>query len=80
MFDMQRWLKQAGRTNIEMRRIRKGDRENEREMIRIFAKDTERQLGMLTVKRGEIMQKKHTEVCWWGIDAIEGRQCSNTQQ
>ena len=47
--------------------------ENKREIIIILAKDEERQLGMLTVKMGVIMQRDHTEVCWWGIDSIEGR-------
>ena len=34
MLDMQRWKKQAGRINTKTRRIKKGVRDNNREMIR----------------------------------------------
>ena len=30
-------------------------------------------------EKGEIMQMKHTKVCWWGIDEIESLKCSNAQ-
>ena len=70
MFDMQRWQKWAGIMNTKMRRIKKGCGKNEREMIQVLAKEAKRQLEMMTVKRVEIMQTKHTEVCWWVIDAI----------
>ena len=64
MFDMQSGSKPAGRMNTITIRIKKGGRENKCEMIRILAKDTERQLGMLAVKMWEIIQRKHTEVSW----------------
>ena len=52
---------------------KKWGRENESEMIQILAKDEEYQLGMLAVKRGETIQRKHIKACCWGIYAIEGR-------
>ena len=53
-------------------------RESKREMIRILSKDAEIKLGILTVKRGEIIQRKHIKLCWWGIYEIEDYQCSDT--
>ena len=41
----------------------KRGKENKYEMIQTLAKDTERQLGMMTVKRGEIMQEGNTPKC-----------------
>ena len=41
-------------------------------MIQILSKDMKSQLDMLIVERGEIVQRKHTKLLWWGIDTIEG--------
>ena len=62
MFDMQRCPKQVGRINTKTRRIKRGVRENEREIIWILSKDAVHKLGMLSVKRGETIQRKHTKV------------------
>ena len=79
MFDFQRWPKRSGRMNTKTRKIKKGGRENECEIIIILVKDAERQLGMLTVKSMESTQRKHIEVFYWGLYEIVGRQCSNLQ-